>query len=205
MKKNIFKLTSIALAIATVFCMAIPTFATDISTNGGNASTPVKLYTTDDGTFDGDPSATALSVTVPTDLPIAVGTNGVTTTATNCKITNNSYGAVRVKSATISGSGDWKLTAFGDKSTLASEKVDSNKIGYAMTIGGGTQVKTTAGNNTQTLISAPVTGCYMSGVGDTTKNSVAISYNAIVTPVSKAVTNQAVASVVFVVEFDTAA
>ena len=45
----------------------------------------------------------------------------------------------------------------------------------------------------------------MSGVGDTTKNSVAVLYDAIVTPVSSAVTNQTVANIVFVVEFDTVA
>lgn len=35
----------------------------------------------------------------------------------------------------------------------------------------------------------------MSGVGDTSANSVAIAYDAIVTPVSEAVTNAAIASV----------
>lgn len=205
MKKTSTKVLSIALAIAVIFCMAIPTFAANITSNGGSASAALKLSTTDDGTFEGEPSATAISVTVPTDLPIAVGQNGVTTTATNVKITNNSYGAVRVKSATITAAERWNLTTYGDKATLASEKVDSNKIGFALKLGTGTQVKTNGTNKTQTLISAPVTGCYMSGVGDTTKNSVAVAYDAIVTPVSTAVTNTAVANVTFVVEFDTAA
>ncbi|MBQ4416611.1 MAG: hypothetical protein II868_02870, partial [Butyrivibrio sp.] len=92
-----------------------------------------------------------------------------------------------------------------DKSTLASEKVDSNKIGFAMSIGGGNQVRTDASGNTQALLSAPITGCYMSGVGDATRNSVSVLYDAIVTPVSVAVTNSTVANVVFVVEFDTVA
>ena len=74
-----------------------------------------------------------------------------------------------------------------------------------MKLGTGAQVKTANTNNSQALISAPVTGCYMSGVGDTTKNSVAVAYDAIVTPVSAAVTNKTVANIVFVVEFDTAA
>jgi hypothetical protein len=43
----------------------------------------------------------------------------------------------------------------------------------------------------------------MSGAGNTDKNSVAISYDAIVTPLSNAVTNTTIASVVFVVEWDT--
>ena len=42
----------------------------------------------------------------------------------------------------------------------------------------------------------------MSGVGDTTGNTIAIQYAAIVTPLSQAVTNANVANVVFVVEWD---
>ena len=42
----------------------------------------------------------------------------------------------------------------------------------------------------------------MSGVGDTTSNTVAIDYDAIVTPVSTAVTNTQVASVLFVIGWE---
>ena len=206
MKNNkLTKVISIIIAVCAIAVMAVPSFAADITTNGGNGTTPVNLYSTDDGTLNGDPAPTALSVTIPTALPVAVGTDGETTTADNAKITNNSFGAVRVKTATISGANSWTLVPFGNKSTLASEKVDSNKIGFAMKLGNGAQVKTANTNNSQALISAPVTGCYMSGVGDTTKNSVAVAYDAIVTPVSTAVTNKTVANIVFVVEFDTAA
>lgn len=206
MKNNTMKkVMSVILAVCALATMAVPALAADITANGGNGTTPVNLYSTDDGTLGGDPAATALSVTIPTALPVAVGTDGTTTTADNAKITNNSYGAVRVKTATISGANGWTLTAFGNKNTLASEKVDSNKIGFAMTLGSGEQVKTDNNGNTQTLISAPVTGCYMSGAGDTTRNSVSVLYDAIVTPVSSAVTNKTVANIVFVVEFDTAA
>ena len=204
MKNNtIKKIMSIILSVCILAVMAIPAFAGDITTNGGSGTTPVNLSSTEDGRPGGDPAPTALSVTIPTALPVAVGIDGKTTTADNARITNNSYGAVRVKFATISGTNGWILTAFGDKNTLASEKVDSNKIGFAMTLGNGTQVNTTGTENTQALISAPTTGCYMSGVGDTTKNSVSVIYNAIVTPVSSAVTNETVANIVFVVEFDT--
>ena len=198
------KVISVILALCSLAVMTVPAFAADITTNGGGGTTPVNLSSTDDGTLSGNPAATALSVTVPTALPVAVGIDGETATADNAKITNNSYGAVRVKSATISGANGWTLVPFGSKNTLASEKVDSNKIGFAMTIGSGAQVKTANTNNSQALISAPVTGCYMSGAGDTTKNSVSVLYDAIVTPVSSAVTDRTVASIVFVVEFDTA-
>ena len=42
----------------------------------------------------------------------------------------------------------------------------------------------------------------MSGVGDTSANTVAIAYDAIVTPVSEAVTNTAIASIVFIIAWD---
>ena len=43
----------------------------------------------------------------------------------------------------------------------------------------------------------------MSGVGDQTANSIGIAYDAIVTPVSEAVTNVSIASVLFIIAWDT--
>lgn len=206
MKKHFSKIMSLVLALSMMLCMAVSASAAEIDTSGGSGSTPVNLSSTSDGTSGGDPSATAMRVTVPTALPMAMSQDGVVTTANNCQIVNNSYGAVRVKSVSITAASGWKLTAFGNKSTLAGEKVDSNKLGFAIRIGGGTQSATDASNaSAQSLISDPVTGCYMTGVGDTTGNAVNIDYAAIVTPLSSAVTNATVASVVFIVEWDTAA
>ena len=42
----------------------------------------------------------------------------------------------------------------------------------------------------------------MSGVGDPSANTAAIAYDAIVTPVSEAVTNTAIASVLFIIAWD---
>ena len=105
-------------------------------------------------------------------------------------------------SVSISAATGWNLTAFGDKSSLAGEKVDSNKIGFAISIGGGAQVATASNEATQNLITAPIEGCYMTGVGDSSRNSVAIDYDAIVTPLSSAVEGANVANVVFVIEWD---
>ena len=129
---------------------------------------------------------------------------GTVVTATDCKITNFSYGAVRVKSVTISAAANWHLTKFGDKSLLAAEKVDSNKLGFALAIG-GKQVQTATNEQTQALITAPVDGCYMTGVGDLTGNTAKIDYAAIVTPLSNTMKNATVANVVFVIEWDTVA
>ena len=202
--KKLTKIVSLALALCMVFALGITANADNITSSGGSGSTPVNLSTTVDGTIGGTPAATALSVTVPTALPMAMSQTGDVTTATNCKIVNNSYGAVRVRSVTINAVNNWTLTAFGAKSTLADEKVDAKKLGFAMTIGGGAQMKTDSSNlTTQTLISAPITGCYMTGSGNSNGNTVAISYDAIVTPLSTAVTNSTIANVVFVIEWDT--
>lgn len=203
--KNCKKLIALCLALATIFSFTVFASAagTDISASGDSASASVNLSSTVDGSLTGDPAATAMSVTVPTVLPIAVGTDGTVTTATDAKIVNNSYGAVRVASVTLEAAGGWRLTAFGNKSSLASEKVDSNKLGFSITLGNGAAKNTIVGSSTsQQLLSAPETGCYMSGVGDAARNSVSVKYDAIVTPVSKAVTNTGIAAVLFVVEWD---
>ena len=82
--------------------------------------------------------------------------------------------------------------------------MDSNKLGFAMSIGGGKQVATAADSAVQTLISAPIPGCYLTGAGDPAGSVARISYSAIITPLSGAVDNATIASVVFVVEWDTA-
>lgn len=203
MKKCFPKIASLCLALCMVCAMSATAFAAEIGTSGGSGTTPVNLTTTNGGIGGGgDTTPTKLNVVVPTALPMAMSDDGNVVTATDCKITNNSYGAVRVKSVSITAASDWHLTSFGSKASLAGEKVDSNKLGFAMSIGGGTQVKTSGNAATQALITAPVAGCYMTGIGDTTSNAVAIDYSAIVTPLSGAVNNATVASVVFVIEWD---
>jgi len=200
------KFVPIVLALCMVFTMSVTAFAAEVDTDGGAGSAPVYLSSTEDGSIDGVPAATAMSVTVPTALPIAMSQAGDVTTADNCRIINHSYGAVRVKSVTITAANGWSLTAFGDKSTLAGEKVDSDKLGFAISIGGGQQAATDASDSSaQMLISTPIDGCYMSGIGNPAGSSVAVDYSAIVTPLSAPVTNANIADVVFVIEWDTAA
>ena len=199
------KFISLILALCMCFALGATAYATEIETSGGAGTTPVSLTTTNGGIGGGDCgdiTPTKLSVVVPTTLPMAMSDDGNVVTATDCRIINNSYGAVRVKSVTISAANGWRLTKFGDKSILAGEKVDSRKLGFAMRIGGGSQVATTTNNDTQVLISSPVTGCYMTGVGDPNRNTAKVDYSAIVTPLSNAVSNATVANVVFVIEWD---
>ena len=199
------KLISLALAACMLCAAAISVSAAEISQSGGSGSTPVNLTTTNGGLGgedDGQVTPTKLNVTVPTALPLAMSDDGTVVTATDCKIVNHSYGAVRVKTVTISAASDWNLTSFGDKDSLAGEKVDSNKLGFALSIGNGKEVMTTGNASTQRLIAAPMDGCYMTGVGNPNSNSVSIEYAAIVTPMSGAVNNTTIANVIFVIEWD---
>ena len=206
MTKNLRKPVTMLLALCMVFSLAVGACADDITASGGSATSPVNLTTTNDGLGGegggGTVTPTRMSVTVPTALPMAMSDDGTVVTATDCKITNNSYGAVRVRSVSISAASGWNLTVFGDKASLAGEKVDSNKLGFALSIGGGAQVATSTDEATQSLITAPIEGCYMTGVGDSSRNSVGVDYEAIVTPLSSAVEGANVANVVFVIEWD---
>lgn len=198
------KVFSVILIICLCLSFGVMAFADEINVSGGIGSTPISLTTTNGGIGGEDEIVpTKLSVIVPTTLPMAMSDDGSVVTATGCKIINNSYGAVRVKTVTINAMNGWHLTAYGDKSTLAWEKVDSGKLGFAMRIGGGAWAKTVNDNDSQVLIDSPVMGCFMSGAGNPSGNYANIDYAAIVTPLSGAVSNATVASVVFVIEWDT--
>ena len=203
--KNFKKTISLILAICMIASLAISASAANtVDVAGGTGTSSVTLSSTADGSIGGDPAATKMSVTVPTVLPVAVGTDGTVSTASDAKIINNSFGAVKVASVNIEAAQGWSLTAFGDKATLAREKVDSNTFGFSLSLGNGEKKLTDSKNaSKQTLLDAAIEGCYMSGAGDQTANSVAVAYDAIVTPVSEAVTNTSIASVLFVIAWDT--
>ena len=202
--KNFKKTISLILAICMIASLAISASAANtVDASGGTGTSSVTLSSTADGSIGGDPAATKMSVTVPTVLPIAVGTDGTVSTATDAKIVNNSFGAVKVNSVSIEAAQNWHLTAFGDKATLAHEKVNSNKFGFQLSVGDGVAAATDNKDaSKQALLTDAIEGCYMSGVGDTSANSVGIAYDAIVTPVSEAVTNTAIASVLFIIAWD---
>ena len=207
--KNTKKIVSLILAVCMIASLAISASAMELPSgntvgeSGGTGTSSVTLSSTADGSIGGDPAATKMSVTVPTVLPIAVGTDGSVATASDAKIVNNSFGAVKVANVSIEAAQGWSLAAFGDKASLAHEKVNSNKFGFSLSLGNGA-AQITDGKNAskQTLLTDAIEGCYMSGAGDTSANTVAISYDAIVTPVSEAVTNTAIASVLFIIAWD---
>ena len=203
--KNTKKIISLVLAICMLASLAISASAANtVDASGGTGTSSVTLSSTADGSIGGDPAATKMSVTVPTVLPIAVGTDGTVSTATDAKIVNNSFGAVKVNSVSIEAAQGWSLAAFGDKATLAHEKVNANKFGFSALPRRRRKEADRRQErfSKQTLLTDAIEGCFMSGVGDTSANSIGIAYDAIVTPVSEAVTNTAIASVLFIIAWD---
>ena len=117
------KFITLALAICMALSASVFASAAEVNSDGGSGSTPVYLSSTEDGTLDGDPSATAMSVTVPTALPMAMSQTGDVTTADNCRIVNNSYGAVRVKSVTITAeNGNQTLCIYSTGNAISNQR-----------------------------------------------------------------------------------
>ena len=80
--KNTKKIVSLILAVCMIASLAISASAANtVDASGGTGTSSVTLSSTADGSLGGDPAATKMSVTVPTVLPIAVGTDGTDLTA----------------------------------------------------------------------------------------------------------------------------
>ena len=80
------KFLALVLSLCMVFSLAAVASAAEIDADGGSGSTPVYLSSTADGSIGGDPAPTAMSVTIPTGLPMAMSQSGDVTTADNCQI-----------------------------------------------------------------------------------------------------------------------
>ena len=94
--KNTKKIISLILAICLMASLAISASAANtVDASGGTGTSSGTLSSTADGSIGGDPAATKMSVTVPNVLPIAVGTDGTVSTATDAKIINNRAGRWR--------------------------------------------------------------------------------------------------------------
>ena len=126
------------------------------------------------------------SVTVPVTLPLVIDESGEVHTGA-AEIINGSTGEVVVSSVGISTKNGWQLVPFN--TDMAHEKVDAQLLGFKIN---GAQ--TTKNGNAETLaLTAP---------WEIAENGkLPLSYDAIVSAVSKAVTEQEVLSVVFVLEW----
>ena len=156
--------------------------------NGGTQVTANDVFTeTTDKTYYAHWEITEVfSVTVPVTLPLIIDENGEVHTG-SAEIINGSTGEVVVSSVSISTKNGWQLVPFN--TDMAHAKVDAKQLGFKI----NDSVTTKTGNAETFALSAP---------WEIAENGrLPISYDAVVSAVSKAVTEQEVLSIVFVLEW----
>ena len=156
--------------------------------NGGTQVTANDVFTeTADRTYYAHWEITEVfSVTVPVVLPLTVDENGEVHVGA-AEIINGSTGEVVVSSVSISTKNGWQLVPFD--TDMAHEKVDARLLGFKIN-----DSETTKTGDAETLV--------LRGPWDIAENGkLPLSYDAVVSAVSKAVTEQEVLSIVFVLEW----
>ena len=155
---------------------------------GGTEVNSNTTYTTDgETTYYAHWEITEIfSVTVPVTLPLVIDENGEVHTG-SAEIINGSTGVVVVSSVSISTKNGWQLVPFD--TDMAHEKVDARLLGFKIN-----DSETTKTGNTETFTLAAPWEIAENG-------KLPLSYDAVVSAVSKAVTEQEVLSVVFVLEW----
>ena len=126
------------------------------------------------------------SVTVPVTLPLVVDESGEVHTG-SAEIINASTGTVVVSSVSISTKNGWQLVPY--TTDMAHEKVDAKLLGFKI-------------NDAQTSKTGDTEIFSLTSPWEIAENSrLPLSYDAVVSAVSKAVTEQEVLSIVFVLEW----
>ena len=132
------------------------------------------------------PDTRPFSVTVPVTLPLIVDESGEVHTG-SAEIINASTGTVVLSSVSISTKNGWQLVPFD--TDMAHEKVDAKLLGFKI-------------NGAQTTKNGDAETFALSAPWQIAENGrMKISYDAVVSAVSKAITEQEVLSVVFVLEW----
>ena len=126
------------------------------------------------------------SVTVPVVLPLTVDENGEVHVGT-AGIINGSTGEVVVSSVSISTKNGWQIVPY--TTDMAHAKVDAKQLGFKIN-----DAQTSKTGNAETFALAAPWEIAENG-------RLPISYDAVVSAVSKAVTEQEVLSIVFVLEW----
>ena len=156
--------------------------------NGGTQVDANTIYKTDaDSTYYAHWEITEVfSVTVPVTLPLVVDEGGEVHVGA-AEIINASTGDVIVSSVSISTKNGWQLVPY--TTDMAHAKVDAKQLGFKI----NDSVTTKTGDAETFSLTSPWT------IAENGK--LPLSYDAIVSAVSKAVTEQEVLSVVFVLEW----
>ena len=156
--------------------------------NGGTQVTENDVFTeTADKTYYAHWEITEVfSVTVPVTLPLVVDESGEVHVGT-AEIINASTGEVVVSSVSISTKNGWQLVPY--TTDMAHEKVDAKLLGFKI-------------NDAQTNKTGDTEIFSLTSPWEIAENSrLPLSYDAVVSAVSKAVTEQEVLSIVFVLEW----
>ena len=156
--------------------------------NGGTQVTANDVFTeTTDKTYYAHWEITEVfSVTVPVTLPLVVDESGEVHTG-SAEIINASTGTVVVSSVSISTKNGWQLVPY--TTDMAHAKVDAKQLGFKI-------------NDVQTTKNGDAEAFSLSSPWEIAENArLPISYDAVVSAVSKAVTEQEVLSIVFVLEW----
>ena len=156
--------------------------------NGGTQVDANTIYKTDgDSTYYAHWEITEVfSVTVPVTLPLIVDEGGEVHVGA-AEIINASTGDVIVSSVSISTKNGWQLVPY--TTDMAHEKVDAKLLGFKI-------------NDAQTNKTGDTEIFSLTSPWEIAENSrLPLSYDAVVSAVSKAITEQEVLSIVFVLEW----
>lgn len=117
MKKNLIFVLAFMIVLS---CMTVAFADTTLGAPGEGVSEVI--ITTE---------APIFSATVPATLAISVAGNGTVVTATNAKITNNSYGAIQVTGLKVAGKNGWETVDYAT-SNMANVRVGSKQIAISL-------------------------------------------------------------------------
>lgn len=127
------------------------------------------------------------SVTVPVVMPLAVAEDGTVHTADDLEIQNASTGDVVVTAVTVTTANGWTLVPF--TTDMAREKVDARLVGFSL-------------NGMETTIRGSAQDLALTGDWTVQKDgALALEYGAVLSALSQPVTEQAILSVVFVLQW----
>lgn len=183
--KSTKKVLSLVLALCMVFALSVSAFAADneTTTSGGTATSNVQLTA----------AAANFKVTVPTAFVFSVAADGTVTTATSAAIANESNGQVKVTAVKAVGN-EWAIVGNGTDFTA----VPVNTKQFTMTLNGDNFPAAAAGADSALSLGSAWT--VIDG-GD----SLALPYAGDFAEQATALSGANIASVMFTVDWNTAA